>query len=489
MALAYLGGLSVAGVASVMATGPDDPQLMELAALCGDIDALAGDARRSALIDYHRAPWWDFGNTLMDGDVGRISSEAHDIWVRMSDAEKYPEWQPSVLRDGVAASNVVPFPGAEADATAFAATPFTWRAEADIPPRKWLYGKHLLRKFLSVDVAAGSVGKSSVKIGEALAMAANKPIYGKEIHEGPLRVWVYNLEDPAEETERRIHATAKRFHITPEMVGDRLFADSGRDQPLCIAEETPEGARIIVPVVEALVNEILARRIDVLIVDPFVSSHAVSENDNSKIDTVAKQWAVIADVCNCSINLVHQTRKQNGAEATVESARGAKSLTDAARSVLVYNRMTKEEADKAGISPEQAKFHFRTDNDKANLAPPESADWYRMNNVDLDNGDAVGVACSWQMPALFDGVSVRDTMAMQRLVGEGEWRESAQSSQWVGIAIADALRLDPGLDQDKARIKMMLKTWLKEGVLEVVEMEDRHRHPKRCVVVGKWIAE
>ena len=30
------------------------------------------------------------------------------------------------------------------------ATPFTWRPEAEIPPRKWLYGKHLLRRFVSV---------------------------------------------------------------------------------------------------------------------------------------------------------------------------------------------------------------------------------------------------------------------------------------------------------------------------------------------------
>jgi hypothetical protein len=54
------------------------------------------------------------------------------------------------------------------------ATPFVWRDEADIPPRQWLYGKHLLRKFVSVDVAAGGIGKSSVKIGEALAMASNR---------------------------------------------------------------------------------------------------------------------------------------------------------------------------------------------------------------------------------------------------------------------------------------------------------------------------
>ncbi len=483
-----------------MATEPDDPYTGELQRMLAEIEALEVFEKVEARVELRRSPWWDIllGHPVAaEPWVAKMIRQTEKIWSELDDDQKFPppsnvipidrdydedRWSLGTARPVVAKA-------AGEDALEIKATPFAWRAEADIPPRKWLYGRHLLRKFLSVDVAAGGVGKSSVKVGEALAMASNRPIYGKEINEGPLRVWLYNLEDPNEETERRIHATAKRYHIKPEDVGDRLFMDSGREQALCIAEETPDGARIIVPVVEALVNEMLARRIDVLIVDPFVSSHAVSENDNNKIDVVAKQWAIIADICDCSVNLVHQTRKQNGAESTVESARGAKALTDAARSVLVYNRMSKEEADKAGISPEQAKFHFRTDNDKANLAPPEAADWYRMNNVDLDNGDSVGVACSWQMPALFDGVSVRDTMAMQKLVGEGDWRESAQSSQWVGIAAAEALRLDPQADSDKARIKMMLKTWLKEGVLEVVEKDDRYGHSKRFVIVGKWITE
>lgn len=50
------------------------------------------------------------------------------------------------------------------------ATPFAWRDPATIPPRKWLYGRHLIRKFLSLDIAPGGLGKSSVKIVEALAM-------------------------------------------------------------------------------------------------------------------------------------------------------------------------------------------------------------------------------------------------------------------------------------------------------------------------------
>jgi hypothetical protein len=383
-------------------------------------------------------------------------------------------------------SNVVSISGEPLGGdAAFKASPFVWRAEADIPRRKWLYGRHLLRRFISVDVAAGGIGKSSVKIGEALAMASNRALYNKDIGEGPLRVWLYNLEDPMEETERRLHATAKRFEIDPAHLGERLFVDSGRDQPCVIAEELANGARIVRPLVDRMVEELTSKEIDVLIIDPFVSSHSVDENNNRSMDMVVKEWAKIADRCNCAINLVHHVRKGNGMETTAESARGAKAITDAARSVIVYNRMTSEEAEKAGIPRDEASFFFRTSNDKANLAPAEKADWFRMNNVDLDNGDKVGVACPWEWPDPFRNITPSMTAAAQRQVSEGRWRLDPQSDAWAGIAVAQALAMD--WLADKKRISAILSSWIKNGVLKVVEKRDDERKMRKFVEVGEWM--
>lgn len=369
----------------------------------------------------------------------------------------------------------------------FRATPFVWRDEADIPPRQWLYGRHLIRKFLSLDIAPGGLGKSSVKIVEALAMAAGLPLLGKPIHGGQLRVWLYNLEDPVEETERRFVAAAKHFNITPDHCGDRLYSDSGRNQPVCIAEETDAGARIIRPVSDAIIGELRERQIDVLTLDPFVSSHSVSENDNRSIDMVAKEWSRIADVCDCSINLVHHVRKTNGAEITAESSRGAVSLIGAARSVVVYNRMTKEEGERAGIEPDKRGFYFRTQNDKANLAPPEAADWFRMNNVDLDNGDSVGVATPWEWPDSFEGVHASHLKQVQARVAEGRFRKSSQAKDWVGFVIADVTGLDPV--KQRGRINDIVKTWLETDMLREVEGQDEKRMTKLFVEVGTWHAE
>lgn len=367
------------------------------------------------------------------------------------------------------------------------ASPFQWRDPATIPPRKWLYGRHLIRKFLSLDIAPGGLGKSSIKIVEALALASGRALLGKEVFEGPHRVWLYNLEDPAEETERRIHAAAQYYDLSPEHVEDRLFVDSGRDQPICIAEETDGGARIVRPVVEAVIAELQSRRIDVLSIDPFVSSHMISENDNRAIDMVAKEWSRIADICNCAINLVHHVRKTNGQEVTAESSRGAVSLIGAARSVVVYNRMTKEEGERAGIEPKFLGFYFRTQNDKANLAPPEAADWFRMNNVDLPNGDSVGVAAPWQWPDAFEGVQGWHIRQIQTRVDQGKYRADVRSKDWVGHLVAEVL--DWEVEKKRGRIKDILKQWFANGLLCEVEGVDEQRKSKLFVGVGKWFTE
>ncbi len=410
-----------------------------------------------------------------------VAREIDDDWVAGYGPDPSPPEEPSYIRE------VPPHGEPLAAPVPITATPFTWRPEADIPARQWLYGKHLLRRFVSVDVAAGGTGKSSVKIGEALAMASNRDLYGVEIHGGPLTVWLYNLEDPAEESERRIHATAKWFHIEPQHVEGRLYVDSGRDQRCVIATETEYGARIVQPVYEQIKAQILERMIDVLIIDPFVSSHEVSENDNRAIDAVSKAWGRLADECNCSINLVHHVRKGNGAEANADSARGAKALVDAARSVIVFNRMSPDEAAMAGIAEDQRGFYFRTQNDKANLAPPDKAAWYRMNNVSLDNSDQVGVACPWKWPELFEGISTQHLIASQRAVEHGQWRADPRSSQWVGIPIARVL--DMNLKDCRKRVAQIIAQWVDNGAFEIVEKEDEHRHLKKFVVVGKQVVE
>jgi hypothetical protein len=50
----------------------------------------------------------------------------------------------------------------------------------------------------------------------------------------------------------------------------------------------------------------VARALDAAIIDPFVSCHAVPENDNGAIDLVLKAgWGAVADRTGAAVELVH----------------------------------------------------------------------------------------------------------------------------------------------------------------------------------------
>ena len=136
--------------------------------------------------------------------------------------------------------------------------------------------------------------------------------------------------------------------------------NSGRDTPLCTAKVKSGEVTLLEPVYDEILAQLKVRNIDVLIVDPFVSSHAVTENDNMAIDAVVKAWARVADAANCAILLVHHTRKENGAKITADSARGGGALIGAVRDCRTLNRMDEDEAKKLGIDNPRGYFKVQS---------------------------------------------------------------------------------------------------------------------------------
>lgn len=378
------------------------------------------------------------------------------------------------------------------DVPPLAATPFTWKDPLTIPPRPWVYGRHMIRKQVSVTVAPGGVGKSSLTLVEAICLASGRQLLGEWVPHDGLRAWVYNLEDPRDEMDRRVIG-AMIFHgVKPDEVEGRLFLDTGRERPLCTAIDIRGEVTIVKPEIEALEAAIREREIDVLIVDPFVSSHRVSENSSGAIDLVAKEWARLADRCNCAIELVHHTRKTGGADATTEDGRGSTALLGAARSGRVLNKMSEDDRKKAGVDGDPATY-FGIDRDKANLAPAGKRQWVRMASVDLGQGDHVGVAHSWAWPDAFEGVDVRQLIDVQKEVhrrheaGTPPRFSDQAGGDWIGAVVAEICGLD--VDTDKARIKAILKAWMDSGSLVKGEWTDAKRMKRPVIEVGEWAFE
>jgi hypothetical protein len=416
------------------------------------------------------APYCDAGRD--DPDLDRLINSARKKWDRANRDDD--NWGST---------------SAQYQPPSIIATPYIWTDPKKIPPRDFLYGRRLIRKYASATIAPGGVGKTALEVAEVLSMVSGRPLLGDRTPQ--LRVWLWSLEDPREEMVRRIQAAAKHYGLTQDDIGGRLFLDSGREQPLVIAEMQRTGVVICRPVVDAIISQLKGREIDLLIIDPFVSCHRVTENDNNAIDAVTKEWARVADAANCAVELVHHVRKGEQ-EITVESARGGGSFGDACRMVRVINRMTDQQGKDAGV--DNRRLYFRTYLDKNNLAPPaDKSDWYKLVSVDLGNGplganvggDSIGVVTKWEWPDATKDLTGRDFELVAAAIRGGNWRADLQAKQWVGRAVAKALAYDLDDPSDKAKVKQLVKYWIGTGALVVVERHTEKREIKEFVEVSE----
>lgn len=374
------------------------------------------------------------------------------------------------------------------------ASPYEWRDPVDIPKRPWIFGRWLLSGTVACVVAPGGVGKSTLLMSMALSLCSGRSFLGKAIYGDPKRVWLWNLEDDMDELSRSLQAAASHHGITYSDFKGRLFIDSAMEgATLCTAVETKGSFALLEPIYEALTAELTRRKIDVLFVDPFVSSHAVEENHNTKIDQIAKAWGRVAKAANCCIVLVHHTSKAGSNEVSAMSARGAVALINAARSTLVINRMDEKIAADHGISDDEVRRYISVADDKHNRAPAEAADWFRLVPVDLGNGsggnldfgDSIAVVESFKLEKPSLEISDEDHNEILRVIAAGDWRDNVQSDAWVGKAFAEVLKVDHEDKREKATINRMKAQWLREGILVIVEKLDKKRGKKKFVEVAK----
>jgi hypothetical protein len=277
---------------------------------------------------------------------------------------------------------------------------------AELPPREFLFGKHYQRRTVGGTVAPGGTGKSSLVMVESVSMALGLDLLdNKQPLERPLRVWYHNGEDNMDELKRRLAGICQYYEVPlRDLTGGCFFMTSGNEVPLRVAQSYSQvQVQTDHRLVKCIAEQIGDNKIDVANFDPLVTLHAVSENDPGKMDGVIRIFSKIADTQNCAIDLSHHTRKlAPGAGADdygIDDMRGAGSVKDAMRAVRMLNFMSKQDAESAGLLEMERTTHFRIDRAKANYsAPSKIATWRKFVNVDLPNGDAVGVVVPWLFP-------------------------------------------------------------------------------------------
>lgn len=316
------------------------------------------------------------GDVIDWAKAGGTVEHLYELTERAAEPWREDEQRPTENSD---APSEAP-PGDKETQPLITARPFAWPDPASIPRRQFHYGRHYIRKAVGTTIGAGGRAKTTLGMTEAVSMACGRGLLSSGTME-PLRVWLLNGEEDQEEVDRRATAACRHHSVTKAQCGDRLFIQSVRDKPIRLATLSGNMPTLNRPALDQIEAEMKAKRFDVLMIDPLVSFHSISESSNEHMDLLFKEGlGGIASRTNSAIEVFHHPTKPKPGQGdtTVEDARGASAIIFAARSARVLNFMILGEATDFGISEEHRRLYIRTSNGKANMGPIGKAEWFKL---------------------------------------------------------------------------------------------------------------
>lgn len=355
-----------------------------------------------------------------------------------------------------------------------------------IEPREWLLGTNFARKFVSSLLADGAVGKTTLRIAQALALASNKPITGEHIFTR-CRVLIVTLEDDKDEVRRRIRAARMHHGITAADIDGWLWYAAIGSKGWKLAAHDEFRRVVVGEMLTRLEHTIRTRNIDFVVLDPFVKAHRVDENSNMEIDEVVTLLTTLAATLNIAVDIPHHLAKGAADPGNPNRGRGASSGPAAMRLVKTLTPMSTEEADLIGVSPEDRVSLVRVDNAKINLAiKTPNPQWFRLVSVALGNttttypnGDHVQAIEPWEPPGKFDSLphaklnEILDMISAGLRNGERYSDAGAADERHVTRAFSE---VTPEISTKRAAA--IVRDWLKTGLL--------YKDDYRSSVDRKW---
>ena len=176
------------------------------------------------------------------------------------------------------------------------------------PPRGWFLGNVFCRQFVSSLLGDGGVGKTAVRYAHYLSVATKRDLVG----ERPWvrgRVLLLSLEDSDDELRRRMRAARMHHGISLAEVKGWLFYQALGHGDGKLMEQDAKGQLSVGALTARIEATIKRYKIDLVAFDPFVKSHAVTENDNNAIDAVVQVLANLGIKYNIGVDAPHHTSK------------------------------------------------------------------------------------------------------------------------------------------------------------------------------------
>ena len=267
----------------------------------------------------------------------------------------------------------------------------------DTKPRPWLVDRMLMLSTVSMLLAPGSAGKSSVGLALAAHVCMGVDFGGHKVHQAG-KVVVYNGEDDVEEQSRRLQAVCTLYGFDYNTVRSRVMLLDGDTLDARVAGRGGGG---IVIENEIFINQITGLLSDpevvLAIFDPFVDMHSVDEGDSGAMNIVMKILKRIAKTTNVAVLAMHHTvkagnSKQEDRIGNMDISRGSSGIVFKARIAMTLLNASDKDVEDYGIADGERHMWARLDDAKMNLALANTTPmWFKREGIKIASGDVVGV--------------------------------------------------------------------------------------------------
>lgn len=354
---------------------------------------------------------------------------------------------------------------------------------AHIPPRGWLLGNTFCRGFVSGLISEGAGGKTAIRLLQLLSVATGRKLTHEHVFVRG-RALLIILDDDRKEIMRRLRAAMLHHAIDPSELKGWLFVVSIEGFTGARLAEIGIAGRFQVGALKDQIEELIDRRnIDLMCIDPLKKAHSVPENDNSAMDIVITVMSDIANFKDVAVDAPYHANKGTAEPGDVNRGRGASSYKDGGRLIQTLSPMSKEDAERMGVTDEkERRLLRRIDDAKINLAPPGETIWFKLVDVEIGNrtetyprGDHVQTVEIWQPPDLWSGISTDLAITILYEIDKGNSDGQPYSNHHNAkerAAWAVVQKYLPTRTDHQAR--EIVNAWIKSGALEIREV----RNPK-----------
>lgn len=262
---------------------------------------------------------------------------------------------------------------------------------AAIPKRPWIAPRFLMRQAVTLLIAQGSAGKTTL----ALVIAAHGALgieFGSFKFVAPFKTVMYSAEEDRQELSRRLHAICAEYNLPFEPVNERIMLIGSEDVELHLASFVNRQPLTNAAHVDWLISVLSDPDVGLGVLDPLVEVHLCDETDNTQMKYVMSVLRRVAREANVALLIPHHTPKAGKEAGNADAARGAGAIVNSARIALTLFNATDKDCEVLGIREEDRRKFARLDDAKVNLTlANRSSVWFKRVGVKLYNGDEVGV--------------------------------------------------------------------------------------------------